>query len=104
MATHFCFGDAGDASKGGGIIPAIIAAGVVSETITASGSNQQTTATAPALGNRPVCLVSTDAAVYVAFGTNPNALTGTTQRFFLPAGTILGFIVKTGDKAAVVTA
>lgn len=104
MTTHFVFGVAGEASGGWGAIPVLRNDSAVSETIASSGSNQQTTATAPAVGTTPVCLVSTDTAVYVAFGTNPNASTGTSRRFFMPANSMMGFVVARGDKAAVVNA
>jgi hypothetical protein len=92
--------------------PAVIENGVVdgldnqarvSETITPTAGNQQTTATAPNVGRRPVAQVATDTAVYVAFGTNPNATTAGT-RFMVPANQVVRVLVNAGDKAAVVTA
>lgn len=86
--------------------PAIVARSSTVESITPSGSNQATTATCPSSfgGNRqPVARVATDTAVYVSFGTAPNA-TSDTIRFFLPANAIEYFYVLPGQKAAVVTA
>jgi len=103
MATHFVFGRAGEASGGAGVIPVMRSDGAVSQTITASGSNQQTSVTAPLVGQTPTCFIISDVAVYVALGANPDA-TVTTSRFFFPAGVGYGIACKAGDKAAVVTA
>ena len=101
--THFTFGRA-DASFGGALTPAMIAGTFSAEGIAPTGSNQQTTATAPTGGSIKVCRVSTDTAVYVAFGSSPNAVTGTTARVYVPANAIEYFVVNASDKAAVVTA
>lgn len=100
--THITFGRA-DASAGGSLTPAMIAGTFSSEGIVPSGSNQQTTVTAPTSGSIKVCRVATDTAVYVAFGSNPNASTGTSARAFIPANAVEYFVVNASDKAAVVT-
>lgn len=100
--TQFAFVAVG-VGYGSSNIPVPIASSVTSESKTPSGSNQQTTATAPTGIAEVMCRVATDAAVYVAFGASPNALTGTSARFLIPAGGIEYFRVAPGDKAAVVT-
>jgi len=99
--THFAFSRGGYLGAGG-IMPALDFDDIVSEGIAPSGSNQQTTAEAPNVGQRPLCLVSTDTAVYVAFGSSPNATTAA-SRVFVPANAVVGIICNVGDKAAVVT-
>ena len=99
--THFTFGRA-DASFGGALTPAMIAGTFSAEGIVPSGSNQTTTATAPTGGSIKVCRVSTDTAVYVAFGSAPVATTAAT-RTFMPANSTEYFVVQDSDKAAVVT-
>jgi hypothetical protein len=101
MAIGFAFCQLG-VGFGANALQVPVATSVVSENITPSASNQQTTATAPTGISELMCRVSADTAVYVAFGTNPNALTGTGTRFHMPAGTIEYFRVRPGDKAAVV--
>lgn len=76
------------------------AAGATWEIKTPSGSSSTTTAAAA--GTQSICRVSTDTAVYVAFGTAPTA--SSTTGFFVPAGTTDCFVVQVGDKAAVITA
>lgn len=100
--THFTFGAVGQHGKGVDC-PAMLASSFASEGIAASGSNQQTTATAPTAGHNITCRVATDTAVYVAFGSNPDA-TGTGARAYVPANAVDYFSVSPGDKAAVVTA
>jgi hypothetical protein len=99
MATQFSFGRVGPMIQGA-IIPTF--APSTSETITESGSNQQTTATAPA-GMDVVCRVVASVAVYVSFGTAPNASTDT-NKVYMPANAIEYFRVIEGWKAAAVTA
>ncbi len=65
-----------------------------------SGSNAATTAAATATQN--FCRVATDTAVYVSFGSAPNAGTDTI-RFFVPANSVQLFRVASGDKGAVIT-
>lgn len=101
--THFVFGRA-DASMHGSTTQAMIAGTFSSEGIVVSGSNQQTTATAPTGGGIKICRVSTDTACYVSFGSNPNASTGTTVRAYLPANAVEYFVVNESDKGACVTA
>ena len=87
--------------------PAMIASSMVSETLTPTSSNQQTTAVAPAdtLKNGDIVAnVATDAQIYVAFGTNPNALTSTGARKMIPAGGDAYFVVNAGDECAVTLA
>ncbi len=104
--TQFAFCRVGQMQYGN-VTPVVITGyGISSESVSVTGSNQQTTATAPAVatgGGTPFCRVATDTAVYVAFGSSPNAATGTTTRFMLPAGAVDYFAVTPGDKAAVVT-
>jgi len=101
--THFTFGQAGR-SLHGVQVPAMLTTSFSSEGIVPSGSNQQTTAVASSDANAVnVCRVATDTAVYVSFGANPNAETGTTVRAFLPANAIEYFVVPASSKAAVVT-
>ena len=101
MPVQFAFCQFG-VGFGLGNLPVPVASSVVSENITSSGSNQQTTATAPTGIADLVCRVATDTAVYVNFGANPNALTGTAARFFMPICSVQFFRVNPGDKAAVV--
>lgn len=100
---QFAFGRM-SSQQWGGQVPAIHAGTLSSETVTPTSSNQQTTAVAPSGTAPSMCRVSTDIAVYVAFGTNPNALSGTGTRALLPAGCVDYFAVTPGDKAAVVLA
>lgn len=99
--THFTFGRVDDFAADA-LIPAMVAGTFVSEGIAPSGSNQQTTATAYSTG-KTICRVATDTAVYVAFGSSPNASTGTTARAFMPANSVEYFLVAASNKAAVVT-
>lgn len=82
-------------------VSAVIADDTVSETKTPSGTNGTTTAAATA--SRNVCRVATDTAIYVSFGTAPNAGTDS-GRFYIPAGVVEYFVLDTGWIAAVVTA
>lgn len=75
--------------------------GATVESEVPSGANAATTAAATA--SQPFCRVATDTAVYVSFGSAPNASTDTI-RFFVPAGATEFFRIASGDKAAVVTA
>lgn len=87
--------------------PAIIASSFVSETITPTSSNQQTTVTAPIdtlKDGNIVANVATDVQVYVTFGANPNALTSTAARKMIPAGGDVYFVVNGGDECAVTLA
>lgn len=104
MPVQFAFCAVGVEYSGRSNIPVPVASTVVSENITSSASNQQTTATAPTTIADPMCRVATDTPVYVAFGTNPNALTGTAARFYIPANGVEYFRVNPGHKAAVVNA
>jgi hypothetical protein len=99
--TQFAFCQLG-VGFGANVLEVPVASTVTSEGIAPSGSNQQTTATAPTGIAELVCRVTTDTAVYVAFGANPNASTGAAARFFMPIGSVGYFRVNPGDKAAVV--
>ena len=101
--THFTFGRA-DAAVHQSTTQAMIAGTFSSEGIAVSGSNQQTTVTAPTGGGIKICRVATDTACYVAFGSSPNASTGTSARAYLPANAIEYFVVNASDKGACVTA
>lgn len=79
---------------------AITAANATFEVKTPSGSSSATTAAAGTDDN--ICRVSTDTAVYVAFGTSPTA--SSTTGFLLPAGSTDYFVVSPTHKAAVITA
>ena len=79
-------------------LPVTNPTGVASEAITPSGSNQQSSA-----ATRGFVRISTDTAIYVAFGSNPDATTAT-ARFHMPANSVEWFTVGIGDKVAVVTA
>jgi hypothetical protein len=92
--TQFTFGSVE------GQFPSMFVAGAVCETETPSGSNAATTAAAHASQN--VCRVATDTAVYVSFGSAPDA-SSDAVRFYLPANAVEYFRVRSGDKAAVVT-
>lgn len=100
MPTQFAFTQL--AGMPGSSINAVIPHLSTVETITATGSNQSTTAVAAA--GQTICRVATDAAVYVEFGTAPDASSDGGGRFFIPAGAIEYFAVSTGHKAAAVTA
>jgi hypothetical protein len=99
-ATCITFGKPGSTENG--TIDGLDNEGRVSETIVPNGSSQQTTQTAPLLGQRPVAQVASDTAVYVAFGESPNATTAA-SRYMVPANQIIRVLVNAGDKAAVVT-
>lgn len=69
--------------------------------ITPSGSNQQSSVSCPSTGAPMACRVATDAAIYVAFGANPDATSG--NRVWMPANSVEYFMVSGGDKAAVIS-
>ena len=101
--THFAFG-AALSNESANPVPAMqtTGGGIVTEALTPSGSNQQTTGSAPSATSRtPICRIATDTQVYVSFGSNPNA-SSDTVKFLIPANAIEYFYVKPGDKAAVV--
>jgi hypothetical protein len=82
----------------GHMIPVSDSETAVSETLTTSGSNTQSAASTLTF----VRLVS-DAAHWVAIGSNPDATT-TTGRFYLPANTVEYFQIEIGNKVAGITA
>lgn len=84
-----------------GLAPVLDVRNSTVESKVPSGSSAATTAAADK--DSTVCRVATDTAVYVSFGTAPNA-TSDTIKFFVPAGAVEYFRVKYQDKAAVVTA
>lgn len=104
MITSFTFGRPAG-SVHGMQVPALVAGPTTTEVKTGAGS---TTAVAPA-GVPVICRVSTDTAVYVAFGTTPDATatsptTATGAKIYMPAGTVDYFVVQAGDKGAVAVA
>lgn len=72
---------------------------VVSEVVTISGTNAQSSAS-----TQPHVRIGTDAACYVAIGANPNAQTGTTARYWMPANSVEYFEIDIGNKVAAITA
>jgi hypothetical protein len=106
MATHFAFVRVGVLTSHGNVPGLRTYSPISGETITASASNQQTTVTAPDTPSQGevFCRVATTVDVYVAFGSNPNAETGTGTRFLVPLSAVEYFAVAPGYKAAVVTA
>lgn len=103
MPVQFCFGSLMPVVNGNQT-PIMDASTFTSETIVASGANQQTTAVAVAASYAVCRVTSSDAAVYVAFGTSPNALSGTGTRALIPSGGFDYFAVTPGQKGAVVLA
>lgn len=102
MAVNISFGKVGNYGDGSKF-PALIASTIsTASAITASGSNQQSSVSAPQGGYTPVCRVATDAAIFVAFGADPNATT-TSARVWMPANSVEYFAVEPGDKVAVIT-
>ena len=85
----------------GGQIQAIGGGDMVCQIFTTSASSQSTTATTTA--NKPVVRLSSDVALYVSFGTAPNA-TSDTNRFYFPAGGTEYFIIGADLKVALVNA
>jgi hypothetical protein len=71
---------------------------VVSESITESGSNQQSAAS-----TKQFVTVCATVSIWVAIGSNPDATTATT-RTLLPANTARTYGIDVGHKVAVVTA
>ena len=78
----------------------VYTAGATTEQKTVSGTNATTTAAA--IEGQRFCRVATDTAVYVSFGSAPNAGTDTI-RFMMPANTVSWFRVAVGDKGAAIT-
>ena len=85
----------------GGIVQAMSSSDVTSEIITPSGSSQQSTGSSSQ--DKPIVRVASDVALYVSFGTSPNA-TNDATRFYFPAGSTEYFVVGSGMKVALVTA
>lgn len=104
MPIHIEFSDAGDGSKGDGLLPVqVFDSRLASQTMTPTGSSVTSTAAAPAMGGRAICMISnSDATVaFIAIGQTPNAAT-TTQRAMILPGMTRAFGCVTGDKVAVV--
>ncbi len=99
--THFAFGRV-DAQAASALIP-VMNTVFASEAVTPSGSNQTTTAAASSTLGTHICRVATDTAVYVSFGSTPNAGSDT-RRFFVPAGAVEYFTVNASEKGAVINA
>lgn len=97
--THIAFGVLGF-KRFDVHLPMMDGESVVSEGFTPSGSNQQSAA---APSGKPYVRVSTDTAVYLAFGESPDA-TVTTGRVYLPANGVEYFQIESGNKVAVVAA
>lgn len=68
----------------------------VSETITPSASNQQSAA-----ATKEFCVIGTDTAIYVGFGSNPDA-TSDAAVFMIPANGVMAFQIEVGNKVSVV--
>lgn len=83
-----------------GMFPSMYFGGATIETVTPSGTSAATTAAANAAQN--VCRVTTDTAIYVAFGATPTA--SSSAGLYVPAGSVEYFRVSSGNKAAVITA
>ena len=78
---------------------------LVSQTITSSASNQQSGAAPATLAGTLVANITTDTAIYVSAGSNPNCLTtDALRRKMIPAGGDVYVQVRAGDKIAVVNA
>lgn len=86
----------------GGVLPIIRPSLSTSETLTPSGSNQSTTATAGA--GQTICRITTDTNIYVEVGASPDATSDAGGRALVMAGQTEYFAVSLGHKAAVVTA
>jgi hypothetical protein len=98
-------GRAGVKSVIGGFgLPVLIGAGVSSQKLDATSSNQESTVVAP--DKRAVWVITaTSGDIYVAFGSAPNALTGTASRHRIVSGTTRDFgVANVGEKVAVVNA
>lgn len=94
-STQFAFGVVADD------LPSFYFDGSTVELKTPTASSSPTTAAASA--TQSVCRVTSDVQVKVSFGTAPNAGTDA-GALLIPAGTTEYFRVKSGDKAAVITA
>lgn len=81
--------------------PAAHVTGATCENMTPTATSAPTTASSA--GGQSTCRVATDTAIYVSFGTAPNA-TSDTVRFLVPAGAVEYFRVQGGYKAAAVLA
>jgi hypothetical protein len=57
---------------------------------------------AAATSAQNLCRVATDTAIYVSFGSAPNAGTDTI-RFYMPANTVEYFRITSGSKGACIT-
>lgn len=84
-----------------GLIPSVYSSNAVVETVTPGGANVATTAASA--GGLNVCRIATDTAIYVSFGSAPNAGTDTV-RFYVPANGTEYFRVPVGVKAACIAA
>lgn len=99
MATlHVTFCEVGF-NRFGGLMPMTDGESAVYEALTISGTNAQSSAS-----TKPHVRIGTDTACYVAIGSNPNAQTGTTMRYWLPANSVEYFEIALGNKVAAITA
>lgn len=103
MTTQIIFGTAGDQSQGDMIPVLVFDTNLRAEVIAPVAANTVSTIVAPATRGNPMCVVSTDTAVYVALGAAPDA-TVANRRVFVPAGRMWAMVCYAGDKAAVVAA
>lgn len=97
MATlQIAFCDLGS-SQNGCSIPVSDGTTLVSESISLTSSNQQSSA-----ATKPFARLVTDTACYVAFGADPDSAT-TTSRVYLPANSPDYFYVGKGNKVGAKT-
>lgn len=94
--THLAFCDIGFVKDGTGI-PVPDGDSAVSQALTPSGTNQQSSA-----ATKPFVRVATDTTIYVAIAANPDA-TVTGSRFLVLANTVEYFQIDIGNKVGVAT-
>lgn len=97
-SLHVTFCNVG-ATRFSGLLPITDGESAVSEVVTISGTNAQSSAS-----TKTHVRVGTDAACYIAIGTNPNAESDTTARFWMPANSVEYFEIDLGNKVAGITA
>lgn len=102
--TNIAFGAlSGGVTANGGAVLALNVDTVTQEDIVPGGSALETTVEAGNYGSQPMCRVATDTAIYVSFGTAPDAATDL-KRVFVPAGVVEYLAVKTGYICSVLAA
>lgn len=100
MATNIVFGLAG--GPGGPPSHAAIARDFYAETLTASGTSQQSSNVAPntQFGSQcPFVHINSDEAIWIAQGANPTAVANTCRR--LLAGQMIELFIEPGHKVAI---